>query len=403
MKYIPVQVVYVTMDGKKIGRLALIDRRIYFEYETAFLETGIQISPFKLPLKAGVTKCEDNVFEGLFGVFNDSLPDGWGRLLLDRQVRSYGIAPEQLTPLDRLTHVGGYGMGALSYQPDVVSYKPNNDLLNLDLLAKETIQVLEGGAEDVFADLLELAGSSAGARPKIMVGVDNHLKNIIHGQQELPEKYNHWMIKFASQNDRKDIGAIEYAYSLMAKAAGIIMQETHLFPAKNNIGYFGVRRFDRNAKTRIHMHSLCGLLHADHRMPSLDYEGVLRATINLTKNVSELEKIFRLAVFNVLSHNRDDHSKNFSFLMEKDGTWKVSPAYDLTFSSGPGGEQSTTVLGEGKAPGRIHLLKLAEKFDIKRSMQIVDEVSASIARWSEFAEEAGVVTSSQKQIGKIIS
>jgi len=402
MKYTPVQVVYVTMGTNKVGRLALIDRRIYFEYDPSFLEIGIQLSPVKLPLKSGARVCDDNIFEGLFGIFNDSLPDGWGRLLLDRQVRSYGISPEQLTPLDRLTHVGMYGMGALCYEPAISSVHSGSDALNLEHLAKETTQVIESEAEEVFTDLLELSGSSAGARPKIMVGVDEALKNIIHGQRNLPNKYSHWMIKFASGNDKKEIGAIEYAYSLMAKAAGLIMPQTHLFPAKKGAGYFGVKRFDRNDGERFHMHSLCGLLHADHRIPSLDYETVLRVTLALTKNVLEVEKMFRLATFNVLAHNRDDHSKNFSFLMEKEGTWKASPVYDLTFSSGPGGEQSTTIFSEGKAPGKKHLLELAEKFDIKKPHEIVEQVSDAIVNWPKFAETAGVSVVSQKQIGKMI-
>lgn len=402
MKYTPAKMIYITMNAKKVGRLALIERSIYFEYDPTFLQTGIQLSPFKLPLKPGAVACDDNMFDGIYGVFNDSLPDGWGRLLLDRQVRSHGISPEQLTSLDRLSHVGQHGMGALCYEPDIGSSHSGETSLNLDTLAQETVQVMEGNAEEVFTDLLELSGSSAGARPKIMVGVDSTLKNIIHGQHHLPEKYSPWMIKFASSHDRKDIGAIEYAYSLMAKAAGLVMPQTYLFPAKKGGGYFGVKRFDRNQGERLHMHSLCGLLHTDHRMPSLDYETVLRATLNLTKNMSEVIKMFRLATFNVLAHNRDDHSKNFSFLMKTDGTWIASPAYDLTFSNGPAGEQSTTVLGEGKVPGKKQLLALAEKFDIKKSQDIFDEVSTAIVRWPEFAAEAGVSIASQQHIGRVI-
>lgn len=403
MKYKPADIVHVSMHDRKVGRLALIERRIYFEYDPAFIATGVQISPFKLPLQSGAIACDDQLFEGVFGVFNDSLPDGWGRLLLDRSLRSHGIAPEKLTALDRLTHVGTHGMGALCYEPDFSGRNSAAETLNLDTLAYETQKVLEGESEDVLPELLELASSSAGARPKVMVGVSDDRKHIMHGHRDLPDGYSHWLVKFASSADTKNIGSVEYAYSLMAKAAGLDMPETHLFIGKTGKCYFGVKRFDRTGDQRIHMHSLCGLLHADHRLPSLDYEAVLRATLTLTRNVKELEKVFRLAVFNVLAHNRDDHSKNFAYLMQPDGAWHLAPAYDLTFSSGPGGEQSMTVMGEGKTPGEKHLLELAKKFDIKHAKTIIDEVKEAISRWSAFADEAGASASTSKQIAKVIA
>lgn len=408
MSYQPVSLVHVSLNfgdhPHKVGRLALANRRIYFEYDAAFLKSGFDISPFKLPLKAGAVPCENMAFEGLFGVFNDSLPDGWGRLLLDRQVRKHGIAPEQLTPLDRLTHVGTYGMGALVYEPDTSEANPLPNAINLDKLAAETGEVLEGEAGDVFAELLGLSGSSAGARPKVMVGASRDRKRLIHGQQQLPDDYTHWMVKFASSADAKDIGAIEYAYSLMARAAGLTMMPTHLFPAQKGAGYFGVERFDRQSKKRKHMHTVSGLIHADHRLPSLDYDQIMRVTLELTRNVQELEKILALASFNVFAHNRDDHAKNFSFLMDDKGKWSVSPAYDLTFSGGPGGEHSTTIMGEGKDPGKEHLIKLAEKFSIpvRRANQIIDGVVEAIHQWPAFAEDAGVSKSSKKIIADVI-
>jgi len=405
MTYTPVSLVHVFLDNgdkrQKIGRLALKDRRIYFEYDVDFLQSGLEISPIKLPLKPGVTVCEDSVFEGLFGVFNDSLPDGWGRLLLDRQVRRHGIAPELLTPLDRLTHVGQHGMGALVYEPDVSEHVDSKPDIRLDHLAEETVQVLEGEAEDVIDELLELSGSSAGARPKVMVGVSPIDSRIIHGSHKLPRGFSSWMIKFASSSDPKDIGSIEYAYSLMAHAAGVEIMSTHLFPAKKGHGYFGVQRFDRQEDTRLHMHTVSGLLHADHRLPSLDYESVLRVGLTLTRDARQVEKLFRLTAFNVFAHNRDDHAKNIAFLLDGN-QWLVAPAYDLSFSSGPGGEHSTTVMGEGKAPGAEHLKKLAEKFSINNADSIIDQVRTAISNWPEFADKAGVGKASKEMIGKVI-
>ncbi len=405
MKYHPVNSLNVFLDcnnnPQKLGRLALANRRIYFEYAPEFIKTKIEISPFKLPLQIGAIPCENLVFEGLFGVFNDSLPDGWGRLLLDRQVRQNGIMPEQLTPLDRLAQVGKHGMGALVYEP----YNSTHTLpepINLDKLAQTSKAVLAGAPEALFDELLDLSGSSAGARPKIMVGISSNKKHFISGNNNLPNNYEHWMIKFASSNDPQDIGAIEYAYSLMAKAAGLEMMPTHLFISPQGAGYFGVQRFDRNQKQRVHIHTIAGLINADHRLPSLDYEQIMRATLALTHNIQELEKIFRLATFNVFAHNRDDHAKNFSFLMSAEGNWQCAPAYDLTFSNGPGGEHCTTIMGEGKNPTHAHLLKLAEKFGVFSAQKIIDEVISSINNWAEFADMAGVSDLSKNLVAKVI-
>lgn len=402
MKYAPVTSlnVLLTQDNGTIpvGKLALNNRQIWFQYDAAFLGREIELSPYKLPLRPDVVTCEDRVFDGLFGLFNDSLPDGWGRLLLDRHMRSLGIAPESLTPLDRLAYVGQRGMGALVYQPEYVDQKPSSDPLDLDRLAQESRDVLDGAPKQVLEKLLSLGGSPQGARPKVTVGVSHDKKRIIHGIENIPEDYDHWIVKFTTSTDPDDNGTIEYAYSLMAKAAGINMPETYLFPAEKGAGYFGVKRFDRDGNRRRHIHTVGGLLHADHRLPALDYESILKATLALTKSMTEVEAVFRMAAFNVFSHNRDDHSKNFSFLMDDDGTWHTAPAYDLVFSSGPGGEHSTTVMGEGKNPTRHHLQQLGKKLDIKKADEIIDHVADAVADWKKFAAAAGVSMKSIKLI-----
>ena len=404
MKYRPVTKIIVSLAlGQatvRVGTLATIKRAIYFEYEPSFIDSGIELSPFRLPLKAGTFQAKPEPFDGLFGVFNDSLPDGWGRLLLDRSLKGHGVSPEDLSPLDRLTHVGSNGMGALLFEPDASEKVTKGKFLDLAKLAEETSKVIAGETEEVFEELLELSGSSAGARPKVMVGVSPNKEQIVHGQQELPINFEHWLIKFGSRGDPSDIGAIEFAYSLMARKAGLDVMPTHLFMAKKGRGYFGVQRFDRQDGHRVHMHSLSGLIHADHRMPSLDYEDILRATLTLTRNMQEVEKMFRLAVFNVLAKNRDDHAKNFAFLMDSKGGWRTSPAYDLTYSRGPGGEQSTMVMGEGKNPGRPHLMQLAVKFGIAKSKStaILDQITEAVGSWKLVADEAGVSKASAKTI-----
>lgn len=405
MAYSPTELLTIYLDARnqrrKVGRLAFKDRQVLFEYDASFLASGIEISPFKLPLKPGVSIADTMIFDGLFGVFNDSLPDGWGRLLLDRAVEKHGIHRGQLNPLDRLAYVGQHGMGALSYEPGLSPQNIPDDPLKLDELAEESIAVLAGENDDVIEELLRLNGSSSGARPKIVAQVSSDKKRIIYGQQELRPGYAHWMIKFPSSQDARDIGAIEYAYCLMAKHAGVEMPETHLFRTKRN-RYFGTRRFDRDGNARIHMHSLGGLIHADHRSPSLDYDTVLRVTLALTRNIQDAEKAYALACFNVLAHNRDDHVKNFSFLLNARNEWIFAPAYDLVFSYGPGGEQSMLVMGEGKNPGIAQLEALGKQHGIKNAPEILTKVRTAVVKWPRYAELAEVSRKSTKEIaGKI--
>lgn len=223
-------------SGSASARLASRERRILFEYDPAFVASGIEISPFELPLKTGVIESRQDLFDGLFGVFADSLPDGWGRLLIDRAVEKRGSMRGRLGPLDRLAFVGRNGMGALSYEPDYsgeltgegladtktgkekgrsAGRRNKNDTdeaISLDRIAEESRIVLTGDSEEVFDELLGLNGSSGGARPKIVVQVSEDRKRIIHGRCPLEMGYEHWMIKFASSQDERDAGAIEYAY-----------------------------------------------------------------------------------------------------------------------------------------------------------------------------------------------
>jgi serine/threonine-protein kinase HipA len=410
MVYSPTELLTVYLDAqnqryeigrRKVGRLAFKDRRVLFEYDASFIASGIEISPIKLPLRPGVSIADTTIFDGLFGVFNDSLPDGWGRLLLDRTVEKLGIHRGQLNPLDRLAYVGRHGMGALSYEPELGWQNTDDASLVLDKLAEESAAVLAGENEEVLEELLRLNGSSSGARPKIVAQVSADKKRIIHGQQELQPGFAHWMIKFPSSQDARDVGALEYAYSLMAKAAGVEMPETHLFRTKRG-KYFGTKRFDRDGDARIHMHSLGGLIHADHRSPTLDYDMVLRVTLALARNIQDAEKAYWLACFNVLAHNRDDHVKNFSFLLNARNEWIFAPAYDLVFSYGPGGEQSMLVMGEGRNPGTTELQALGKQHGIRNAPEILAKVRRALANWTRFAEVAGVSRKTSREIaGKI--
>jgi len=383
-----VNIFYKPMADKIfVGKLAIKNRKIFFEYDSSFLKTRLNLSPFMLPAKAGIITGDDLTFEGLFGVFNDSLPDGWGRLLLDRALMKHGINPGSLSMLDRLCFVGSNGMGALIYEP-VIDGLSDKAIESLDTVAEQVYQFQHNDRNEYVEDLLKFCGSSSGVRPKVIIDIEDKI----------------WLIKFPSHIDPKDISAIEYAYHLLAKDAGLDVPESKLFSARKGVGFFGSARFDRIDNTRVHMHTISGLLHADHRTPSLDYHSIMKATMHLTQNINECRKLYRLCVFNILSHNRDDHSKNFSFLMDSQGIWHISPAYDLTFSTGPNGEHCSMIMGEGKNPTMQHLLELARVSDIQRddAVQIIMEVKSSVSKWSQFAKQAGVSSISSKLINSSI-
>lgn len=395
--------VFLNLFNEKVfvGKLALKDRKIYFQYDNNFLKKDINISPYILPLKKELQVCNDRVFDGLFGVFADSLPDGWGKLLLDRHLMLKGINFNDITPLDRLCYVGKYGIGALSYEPILEDIGNINNEIILDDLANSSINILNGSSYEVLDTLLAMGGSSAGARPKIMTQL-NINNEIVHGSQKLIEGFEHYIIKFPNSNDGLNIGKIEYIYSLMAKNANIQIPETRLLDGKKN-SYFAIKRFDRIKDNRLHIHSVAGLTHSDFRVPSLDYDDLLTLCFHLTKDINEVKKLFRLAIFNLFTHNRDDHAKNFSFMLDEKNLWKLTPAYDLTFSYGVGTEHSTTYLNEGKNPTIKHLEKLALKHRIKDYKEIIDEIKTSILDFEKIAKSVELTKNEIKYFNKIFN
>ena len=385
-----------------VGQMVIDNGTTFFKYDADFIRSGLAISPFKLKLSETILTPETSIFDGLFGVFSDSLPGGWGRLLLDRTLSSKGISLNQITPLNRLAYVGSSGMGALTYRPNLNSEFQADTLLELDEISKETNKVLAGSPSDVIEELYNLGGSSGGARPKILVGYHKKTDHLIHGASELPESYEHWIIKFPSSTDLPDIAQIEYAYYKMALAAGIEMSECKLFKGPSGKTYFATKRFDRIHNDRLHLHSASGLLNDNYRYSNLDYGNVMDCAFRLENHVAAYSKVLRLAAFNVYSHNRDDHSKNISFLMNSTGAWKLAPAYDLTFSNSSHGMHSSMIAGESKTPGQQHLLELANTFGVKNPETIIEEVKTAIADWKIYAKDSYVSADSKKIIGKTL-
>lgn len=360
----------VYYDEKFVGTLAITDdHKAAFQYSEEWLENGFSISPFSLPLKKQVFVPTKDYFDGLFGVFADSLPDNWGRLLLNRLLQEHKQNPDELTVLDRLAIVGKSGMGALTYYPER-SFSEQHKHVNLDELAEECEKILNTEySSDKLDELYRLGGTSGGARPKIMTTIN---------QEE-------WIIKFPAHVDGKDAGKMEYDYSCCARQCGITMSETRLFPSDKCKGYFGIRRFDRETDgKRIHMLTAAALLELDFEQPSLDYHSLMKLTKILTRdNNEDVENMFRRMCFNVFAHNRDDHSKNFTYLYDEvNDQWRLSPAYDLTYSNTYYGEHTTTVDGNGRNPGRKELLAVGIAAGMRKSNceNIIDTTQACVSQ-----------------------
>ena len=356
----------VYYHGILVGYLAETpDHLIAFQYSDDWIRNGFSVSPLSLPLNNNVfvppEKCRDR-FNGLFGVFADSLPDSWGQLLLDRHLESLGINRGDISTLDRLAYVGRSGMGALEYYPaKEADFYMDASGLDYDRISGECEKVLSSKKSDQLDMLYQLGGSSGGTRPKVL----------------LTENGKDWIVKFPAIKDPAISGKREYDYSLCAKDCGIIMTETAL--VKSNIceGYFKTERFDRRDGEKIFSVTFAGLLEADFRAPSCDYATYMKLIRMLTRdNATDKEQMYRVMCFNVLTHNRDDHTKNFSFLYTNDRGWRFAPAYDLTYSVTYWGEQTTSVCGKGKDISEKDLIKVGIGAGLSKSLctKILDEI-----------------------------
>lgn len=345
----------VWMHGLQVGSLALTTEGLCaFEYTSEWLQKGFSISPFELSLTTGVKIAKRSPFDGGFGVFDDCLPDGWGRLILSRYLLTQGIRVEQLNLLQQLCLVGSQGRGALEFRPDR-SLAARQDYADFERLAAETEAILDSDryTGENLQELLQRGGSPGGARPKIFV----------------KDHEGEWLVKFRAKYDPKDAGWQEMHYAELAQKCGIRMMPCKLFDNQ----YFGTLRFDRQHGTRQHVVSAAGLLNADYRAPSIDYRHIFQLTSILTHSVAELWQAYRLMCFNVLIGNKDDHAKNFAFLY--DGEWHLAPAYDLVPSDGFNGYHTTTV-NDSIAPQKTDLLVLAERFGlpVRTAEEVYEEI-----------------------------
>ncbi len=303
---------------------------------------------------------------------------------MDKFFRQSHISLESVSSLDRLSFIGRHGVGALSYEP-AEEYLTTRTQYTLFDLGKVIRSVVNEEATNILADLVQLGGSAQGARPKVLINYDSQTKKI---NSDFVENSVPWIFKFQSQNEHMEVCAIEYLYSQLALRAGLTVSECQYFDLGNSLSAFGVKRFDREKSVRIPIHSLAGALQVDFRTPgSTSYINFLRLTRLMTKSEVEVIKALRQCVFNVILNNRDDHPKNFSYLLSKEKKWQLSPAYDLTFNMGSGGEHQMDIQGEGKDPTFEHLLSLAEEAGVKKKV-LVEIIDQAIEVAKNFKKEA---------------
>lgn len=390
-----VTVLTVMLQGSRVGELVVVPRKgLYFSYDQNWLANGFNLAPFHMDFSSIPQVAADPVlFDGLQGAFSDSLPDGWGLLLMDRFFRSeLGVERHAIGPLDRLAYMGNRSMGALEYVPMFEKITAQEEL-DLATLYEASQELLSGDTNEVIKSLRIAGGSPGGARPKAVIGLSPDKAHAVSSFGEMPVGYEHWLIKFRSQEESRDSGAIEQAYALMARKSGVEISESKLFDVATATGserFFATKRFDREPGCKRHMLTASAILYADFRAPSLDYGDLLRATWAMTSNAAEVEKMARLMIFNALAHNRDDHAKNFSFFGGSAG-WQMAPAYDLTFSStgGRSNEHTTAFAGVGK-PSRKAINEVCKPFSFLKPELYIEQTLDAFAGWTACCTELDV-------------
>ena len=390
-----------------VGQLAQNKQAVYFQYDLAYLADYHSLSPFSLPFSKQLAQAPIHPHHGLHGVFSDSLPDGWGLLLMDRVFRQHNIQPQQVTTMDRLAYIGNTGIGALSYRPTLDWKQQQQDLwIELSELGKQATDIFDGDAESVLT-ILANAGGSGGARPKALIYI--HPQKINRVTTVAQAGLQSWLIKFTSENLLlgHDEGLCEAAYLMMAKTAGIDVPEWRIFSTPENSNakaWLALKRFDCSESSgRYHTHTLCGLLDADFRQPSMDYEDLIKASQVLCKSPAVGQQQFVRAIFNLFADNQDDHTKNWSFLMDDKGQWQLAPFYDVTFSPSPHNQHMMAYGGYGQQPTVKVMQKLARQANFsnwKDAQNEMVKVLDALSKWTSITSELDVSADISNLISK---
>ena len=365
-----------------------------FEYSSEALQRNLELSSYLLPLKHKTTQGFPAHHFELPGPAYDALPDGWGMLLMDRLFRKRNLSPATIGPLERLAYVGSNAMGAMTFEPVAPQGMQTGQHFDLASLAASVQEVLHGEGAEFLESLIQVGGSPHGARPKALVYKDPQTDAFTTIQRP---GYEAWLVKFPAQSEHPEVCAIEAVYAHCLRQCGINTPNTLHFQLPGGHSAFASKRFDRIQDVRVPMQSLASFTGADYRTPgSLNYQNFLRATHMCTRDIRQKAVAFERALFNVIFHNRDDHTKNFAYHMSKDGQWQLSPAYDVTYCPGPGGWHQMDVCGEALNIGKTHMLHLAAEADLSQraASDLIDKFSEVGSRFTAIAHSLyqGVIT-----------
>ncbi|WP_319501795.1 type II toxin-antitoxin system HipA family toxin [uncultured Draconibacterium sp.] len=392
----------------------------YFQYAPKFIQKAWDLSPIKMPIAEGSRiysfpelrkgrKETEDAFKGLPGLLSDALPDRYGNKLINIWLAQQGRPENSMNPVEKLCFIGTRGMGALEFEPAQIKTGARSFLLELDSLVEVARKMLNEreafltninkSEENAMMDILKIGTSAGGARPKAIIAYNPKTGELKSGQGNVPKGYEHWLLKLDGVSgeqfgESSGWGRVEYAYALMAADCEIEMSECRLLE-ENGRAHFMTKRFDREGNVKHHIQSLCGLQHYDFNdMDAYSYEQLFQTMRLLRLTYPEAEQMFRRMVFNVLSTNYDDHTKNFSFILKKDENWRLAPAYDLCFSFDPTNhwvnKQTLSVNGKRLAITKEDLMTIAKDNNIKKGAKIIDDINSTVNLWNTYATRAGV-------------
>jgi len=386
----------------------------FFEYDDKFKKQNLELAPLMMPISGqqiySFPGLSEETFQGLPGLLADSLPDYFGNAVINAFLRAQGRPENSFDPVEKLCYIGKRGMGALEFKP-ALSRVRKSQKLNVNALSqlaaeimrkRESFKVSLDDKKSAFHDILQVGSSAGGARPKAVIAWNSETNEVYSGQVDAPAGCDYWLLKFDVQKDGKSYGRIEYAYYLMAKAAGIQMSECRLLE-DHDCAHFMSKRFDRLNGEKLHIQTLCAMRHMDYNNPVANsYEQAFDTMEKLKLLPSEKAQLFRRMVFNAVVRNHDDHTKNISFLMTRNGVWHLAPAYDMAWAYKSGskwtGQHQMSINGKRDGFSNEDLITVAKHFDISRPRESINTVCEAALAFGDFAREAGVPDDIIKQM-----
>jgi serine/threonine-protein kinase HipA len=422
---------YINIWNKRVGAIAWNENTgiATFEYQPSFFENEWDLSPLKMPMDGAEKKIfsfselrDIITFKGLPGLLADVLPDKYGNSLINVWLAQNGRPANSMNPVELLCFIGKRGMGALEFEPALP--KANNEATKIELnslihIAQEILSgkqhfntKLSSNESKALSDILKIGTSAGGARAKAVITFNPLTNEIRSGQADAPAGFSHWLLKFDGVVDQQmgtssGYGRVEMAYYIMAQAARIVMTECRLLE-ENNRAHFMTKRFDRASNNdKFHVQSFCAIMHYDfNEITAYSYEQLFETMRSMLLPYPDAEQLFRRMVFNVMAKNCDDHTKNFSFIMDKAGQWRLAPAFDICHAFRPGStwvsQHSLSINGKRQNITRDDLLEVAKRMNIKKAATIINEVHAAVSKWDDFASQANVETVLREAIAKTL-